>query len=81
MSVLILTTSKLEANRESSIVACVLDTCGGGGKGVERGRGEVANHVTALISWLNRGGGRGNQTNLVLDFHFVLILCTTLPLV
>jgi hypothetical protein len=51
MSVFILKTSKLEANRE--ILHCglciILYTRGEGVEGVDRGRGEVANHVTALI--------------------------------
>ncbi len=49
MSVFLLTTSKLQANRE--ILRCNLCSIYMRGGGGERGRGEVANHVTALI-WL-----------------------------
>ncbi len=52
MSVFILTISELEANLENQCMASVLYAHGEGGwKGVERERGEVVNHVTALI-WL-----------------------------
>jgi hypothetical protein len=78
MSVFILTTSELEANLENQRMASVLYTRGEGWGGVEKGR--VANHVTALISWLNKGE-EGLTVKSCPEFPIVLILCTTLLLV
>jgi hypothetical protein len=80
MSVFILTTSELEANLENQRMASVLYTRGEGWGGCREGKGEVANHVTTLISWLNKGG-EGLTVKSCPEFPIVLILCTTLLLV
>ncbi len=52
----------------------------GGGGGSEGGKGRKPCDCPYQLA-MKRGGERGEQTNLVLDFSLVLISCTTPPLV